>query len=351
MENRSITFVYGSDDFIVDRRARFIFEGSGGGEIFTVDGSFLLGGVVKNAILSIATMPLFSDDCTIWLRSVDFIGDGSAAGSEAELLGQLIDAVKSSAGRKIIISSATVDRRTKIFKELVQISEGIDVGSDGSGIEATIHEFARDSGARIEDGAVQLLRMKCGNNSRLLQQEIRKLATFVGGSREISEEDVGELVDDGDPGNFFETVEKFFDGNLAATLAAIDRYFFCNGEARPLLAALQSRARVLIQLRAALQSGRIRLSGDGIARGDFPKAAQFFHMDGLGKSTFNLFSQNTWYLSKLVKIAAKLKLNQLLKLQSALFKAFGELIEHCQKSTVKTLAIECFALQSGNCQF
>ena len=77
------------------------------------------------------------------------------------------------------------------------------------------------------------------------------MATFVGleSSGRIEEDDVREMVPDSLDSDFFETTDVFFTGNLQSTLDSIGRYFFTNKEARPLLASLQSRNRLLIQLR------------------------------------------------------------------------------------------------------
>jgi DNA polymerase-3 subunit delta len=195
----------------------------------------------------------------------------------------------------------------------------------------------------MDGDARRLLRMKCGANTRLLEREVDKLATHVGPGGRIPAETVALLVEDQDPGNFFEPVEKFFQGDLLAALRAVDGYFFSNGDGRPLLAALQSRTRVLIQLRALLDSGRLGRGSRGISKNDLAGGAKFFSMEDVPSGGFNVFSQNPWYLSRLLADCARFRLEELLAFQSSFFAAFAKITAQYQNqgAVLKELAIHC----------
>ncbi|MDR1413688.1 MAG: hypothetical protein LBI56_01980 [Puniceicoccales bacterium] len=349
-----MTFVCGSDDFIVNRRARFIFDSvcGGQGEIFNCDSSRDLLSILRNVISAIATVPLFEDSSTVWLKSVCFLGEISLTEDDKNLIGQLLESIKVFPEKKIIISAARIDRRTRIFKDLEQIANIIDLDSDPKlqSIGSTVGEFAEANRVKIEPSAIRLLQMKCGNNFRLLEQEINKLATHIYGKKDcISEEDVSELVDDHDRENFFEPVEKFFENNLDAALRSVDKYFFCNGDAIPLLLAMQARNRILIQMRILIDSKQVKIVHGGIVGNDFARAAKTFHMENLSKSTFNIFSQNTWYLSKLVPLCLNFKLQKLLKFQTAFSSAIAKVFDRYQdqKTITKELILQCL-LQKFN---
>jgi DNA polymerase-3 subunit delta len=227
---------------------------------------------------------------------------------------------------------------------LLQISDAIDLdnGQRGDAFERTIGMLAEENGVGIDAGAANLLSMKCGDNFRLISQEIEKISTNIFGERSrISCSDVESLVDDYDSGNFFDPVEKFFEGDVLSALRAVDKYFFYNGDARPLLAAFQSRNRLLIQLQSLMKMGRIRIVGGSIARDDLSRVARALHMDTVGKSTFNVFSQNPWYLSKLARPCVLFKLQDLLKFQ-ALFASIFLLISERngeQKSVLRGMVV------------
>jgi DNA polymerase-3 subunit delta len=348
--NKSVTFVYGSDDFLVDRRSRALFNAicGGNGEILYADNRHDLSANMKSIVSYLTTTPLFADCNAMWLRGVCFCGEKTLSEEEKISAALLLDALKSDHGKNVIISSAAIDRRTKIFKDLTQFAENVDLDAaeNSRSLETIIAEFAADSGVGIDAAAVQLLRMKCGNNARLLEQEIEKLAMYVlGQRRDICEGDVAAIVCDYDGGNFFEPVEKFFSGSMVEIFQSIDGYFFCNGDARPLLSALQSRNRILIQLRALIDAKRIRICNGGMSKGDFAYAAKFFHMDAPTKTTFNVFSQNIWFVSKLIPVCMKFKLSRLLRFQAAFSSALVGTIERYneQKTVLKELVLKCLS--------
>ncbi|MDR1401385.1 MAG: hypothetical protein LBI81_00285 [Puniceicoccales bacterium] len=346
--NKSVTFVYGSDDFLVDRRARFIFNDAcqGRGEIFTCDSSRNLASTLGNIISALATVPLFDDSATVWLRSVCFLGEIPLAEDDKNLITQLLESIRASSDRRIIISATGVDRRMKIFKNLEEIADAVNLDDEpeSKAIDLTIGEFAEANRTKIDPSAAKLLRMKCGNNFRLLEQEINKLSTYIFGQRShISEGDVATLVDDYDTENFFEPVEKFFENNIAAALQAMDRYFFSNSDAIPLLLALQARNRALIQMRALIDARHVKVVHSGVVKNDFIRAAQIFHMENLNRSTFNIFSQNIWYLSKLVPLCLKFKLRRLIKFQTLFSSAIATAFDRSQdqKTIMKELILKC----------
>ncbi|MDR1596011.1 MAG: hypothetical protein LBR91_03775 [Puniceicoccales bacterium] len=347
--NKSVTFVYGSDDFLVDRRARSVFdEKSGGcGEIFTFEKPSDSVQTFTSAITALATVPLFNDGNTIWLRAMNFSADPASSEGERSLVASLLESVKSANDKEVIISANNVDKRTKFFKEVVQVAKAVDI--DGSGptaeeFEVIIREIANFNGVKIGGDAVELLMMKCGHNGRLLEQEVNKLATYVLGHGDlISVGDVYMLVDDGNTGNFFEPVEKFFFCDIGEVLDAIGRYFFFNNDARPLVAALQSKNRLMIQLRALIDAKKIRIVGGNIPRNDLLNVAKILHMENLNKTSFNVFSQNPWYLSKLATACFRFELKKLLQFQTMFTAVFFEFMGDHREQTaiVKDLAIKC----------
>jgi DNA polymerase-3 subunit delta len=345
--NKSVTFVYGSDDFLVDRRARIIFNSlcDGQGEVFTFDESNDLPSGIGNVISFLDTLSLFPESQTVWLRSAYFLGEPSLPIVQKDLVLSLFESIKSAHDKKVIISTAKVDRRMKIFKDLTQSAtvESIDTDSDAG--PNAIEQFANDNGMVVDPDAIQLLQSKCGNNARLWEQEINKLSAFTFGRKNaISRDDVLSLTDDYDTGNFFEPIEKFFENDLDETFKSIGRYFFHNTDARALLSALQSRTRTLIQLRTLMDLGHLKVFGHNFSKNDFIHASKFFHMESSSKTTFNIFSQNTWYLSKLIPSVLKYKLSKLLGFQVLFTSAFDEITQHYQdqKSIIKGLAVKWY---------
>jgi DNA polymerase-3 subunit delta len=145
-------------------------------------------------------------------------------------------------------------------------------------------------------------------------------------------------------GDFFESAEAFFRGDLPWTLAALHRHFFSGGDARPILSALQNRNRILLQVRALLDAGEARLGPRGLD--GLPKAAALHGAKFTGateKSSFNLFSQNAWYVGKLAGGAKLPALRRLIDNQQEFIAAFEEIIRRPQEQedVLREMAVRC----------
>ena len=153
-----------------------------------------------------------------------------------------------------------------------------------------------------------------------------------------------DLVPDFGEGDFFEASEAFFSGQLDWALDAIDRHFYQGKDARPLLSTLQNRNRLLIQLRVLADGGELnphdRLSKDLLER-LAAKHARHFEDPG-EKTTLNVFSQNPWFLGRLLGLVRKFSARRLIDLQSHLIEAFEQVLAQPkeQHATIfKNLAI------------
>jgi DNA polymerase-3 subunit delta len=170
---------------------------------------------------------------------------------------------------------------------------------------------------------------KIGAHSRLGVEETKKLASFLGKEGgEITEEMVIDMVPDFGEGDFFEASEAFFSGKLDWAMEAIDRHFFQGKDARPLLATLQNRNRLLIQLRVLVDGKELdpkqRLGKDQLEQ--IGRKYQDHFSDPSEKTTLNLFSQNPWFLGRLLPLVQKFSTRRLIDLQSNLITAFEQVL-------------------------
>ena len=206
---------------------------------------------------------------------------------------------------------------------------------------------AKSVGATFAPDAVRLLLAKIGPNTRLLVAEVHKLSNTVAEGERIEESHVAELTPNVAEGDFFEAAEAFFSGDLKWTLAALERQFFAEPNAtRPILAALQNRNRILLQVRALLEAGQVRLGPrglDGLPKAGVTHAARF--TGASEKSSFNLFTQNPWYVGKLAAGAKLPTLRRLIDNQQEFIAAFEEIIRrpHEQEEVLREMAVRCLA--------
>jgi DNA polymerase-3 subunit delta len=99
-------------------------------------------------------------------------------------------------------------------------------------------------------------------------------------------------------------------------------------------------------VRALLDAGEVRLGPRGLD--GMPRAAAAFgrHFTGATeKSSFNLFSQNPWYVGKLAGSAKLPTLRRLIDNQQELIAAFEEIIRRPdeQEEVLREMAVRCLA--------
>ena len=114
----------------------------------------------------------------------------------------------------------------------------------------------------------------------------------------------------------------------------------------PVISALQNRNRILLQIRALLDSGEIKLGPRGIDKAGFDRASATHGPHFVGateKSSFNLFTQNPWYLGKLASTAKLPTLKRLIDNQQELIVAFEEIIRRPDEpeEVLREMAVRC----------
>ncbi|MDG1173532.1 MAG: DNA polymerase III subunit delta [Opitutales bacterium] len=363
MSSTSFHCVIGDDDFLVRQRAQEIFEQFL--EKFPDDLSReVIDGradrvddaerILREAKAAAGTLSLFGGGKLVWLNEINFLNmskTGSAQGSKAAL--EECKPFLENLGESIVILSACpVHRSHGFIKWMQQASTFVDVAKNEKqdfAFRRLIEETAKEIKTSIDTGAIECLAAKIGSHPRLGVEEIKKMACYLGSENSpITEELVMEMVPDFGEGDFFEASEAFFSGDLEWAMQAMDTHFFQGKDARPLLSTLQNRNRLLIQLRVLVDGGELgpndRLSKatlETLAR----KYAQHFG-ESSEKSTLNLFSQNPWFLGRLLPLVGKFSARRLIDLQSFLIQAFQDVLAQPKEShpqIFKNLALSAHA--------
>ena len=369
--SRNFTLVCGQDDFLVGRagKERFDALASETADEFSreiINGFAANVDEVEDAVNrfreAVQTVSMFGGKRVIWLKDVNFLADTVTGRAESTLrlvedLQQILAKVDP-ADNAVLVTAAPVDRRRGFLKWCEKNADFSLAGGDGDSGEAfagMVLAEARTLGVELAPGALELLLAKVGANTRLLVEEVRKLATYAGPSAEvpgqavvrIEEAQVAELTPNSAEGDFFEAAEAFCSGDLRWTLAALQRHFFSGGDARPVISALQNRNRLLIQIRALLDAGEIRLGPrgiEGLSQAASIHSASFGEAAG-EKSSYNVFAQNTWYLGKIAGSGRLPALRRLIDNQQDLIVAFEEIIRRPQEQeeVMRELAVRCLA--------
>lgn len=363
MAEKLFTFICGSDDFLVTRQGKALFEEM----TRDIDDDYARE-VINGSVGTVAdvektidqfrgaaqTIPLFGDHRYIWLKDVNFLADSVTSRAEGTLaqVALLQDTLKSINPKNVsvVITASPIDRR-RSFPKWCETNAKFQLIDDAHKSESDLAKILEDEqrslGVEINSDARNILIEKLNGNARLIVEELRKLATYLGADGGcIEESHITELVPSFGEGDFFEVAEAFYSLDLAWTLAAIRRHFFTSNEARSLISSLQNRNRLMIQLRVLHDAGVIHLGDRGINKSSLEEASRIYgkHFGGNNdKSNFNLFTQNPWYLGRLGKAARHLNLRKLIDFQCEFIKAFEGILEHPneQESVMRETAIHC----------
>ena len=358
---KKFTFICGPDDYLVGRAGKERFEvlGSEITDEFareTISGFAANVGEVETAVNrfrdAIQTVSMFGGKRLVWLKDVNFLADTVTGRAESTLkivedLQELLEAVNPDE-TVVLLTAAPVDRRRSFPKWCEKNADFTLVGGDADNAGEALAEVARTEakslGASFGPGAVELMLAKVGANTRLIVEETRKLATYAGEGAEIEEAFVADLTPNVAEGDFFEAAEAFFSGDLRWTLAALHRHFFSGGDARPIISALQNRNRILLQVRALVDAGDVRMGPrglDGLQRAAPAYASRF--VGATEKSSYNLFSQNPWYVGKLAGSAKLPTLRRLIDNQQEFISAFEEIVRRPneQEEVLREMSVRC----------
>ncbi|MDB6168296.1 MAG: polymerase delta subunit [Verrucomicrobia bacterium] len=359
---KNFTFICGSDDFLVGRlgQQRFDALAAEASDEFSrevLNGFAANVGEVETTLSrfreSVQTVPMFGGRRVIWLKDVNFLADTVTGRAESTLqlvedLQQVLQSVNPDE-TAVLVTAAPVDRRRSFPKWCEKNADFTLVGGDeGDGaLEAVVLAEAQAVGAALSPDAARLLLAKIGGNTRLLVEEVHKLATYVGIGETIQDTHVAELTPNVAEGDFFEAAEAFFSGDLQWTLAALQRHFFSGGDARPVISALQNRNRILLQVRALVDAGDVRVGPrglDGFAKAQAAHAGKFAGVTE--KSSYHLFTQNPWYLGKLAGSAKLPTLRRLIDNQQEFIGAFEEITRraHEQEEVLREMTVRCLAV-------
>lgn len=371
---KPFVFVCGPDDFLVNRVGQQRFEALAAAAQVDEFGREVVSGfsgnidevtaAVNRFRDAVQTVPMFGGQRVVWFKDVNFLADSVTGRAEGTLeqvgaLQELLEKVNPDEVA-VVITASPVDRRRSFPKWCEARADFQLAGGDGEAagevLVGVALAAARELGATFADGALEVLLEKTGPNSRLITEEVQKLAAYAAegdGPATITEEHVAEVVANTAEGDFFESAERFFAGDLRGTLAALQRHFFAGGDARPVLAALQNRNRILLQARVLMDAGELRAPSE---RFGFDKsawaAAQGRHAARFGgdveKSSFNLFTQNQWYAGKLVSGSKLPPVRRLIDYQQEFIRAFEGIIARPneQEAVLRDMAVRCLGPES-----
>jgi len=205
--------IVGSDEAAVKREAAALAQKLAPAEagefgLETIDGAAdnveQAAGAIRSTIAALQTLPFFGGGKLVWLKSANFLSD-DVKGKSANVLEPLEDlgaVINSglSADVTLLISAVDPDKRRSFYKTLAKVAE-IEVFDEPdmsrSGWEENAAEIVRSEAEkralRFEEEALELFVLSTGGDSRVIGNELDKLALYGSGDA-ITSDQVRELV-------------------------------------------------------------------------------------------------------------------------------------------------------------
>ncbi len=243
-----ISLFYGDEDFLLDEELKKIKKGYTEFNIERIDAEKT---GTDNIISALTTCPLLGGQRLVMIDSYD---GGDEENEELfNVLRGLDDSVK-----VIFIDYSGPDKRKKFFKFMEKNGETrefrrFNEWEQDKALAWTVNRVRADN-KKISSRAANLLLEIAGLNLRMLDKEIEKIVTFIGGRDVIEESDVSGLASSGET-DAFALSNALRDRDVREAIKCLSRYFKDNQDPHSLIGMLAKLYRMLIQVKCLEEKG------------------------------------------------------------------------------------------------
>ena len=277
-----LLLVCGEDEFAVKQRAKQIYlqwtEELGGMDHEIIDASVSHSGEALKALAklreALQTLPFFGSGKVVWLKNCNFLGDERAASAQAvtESLVSLAQDLKVFDWQnvRLLISAGKVDKRKVFYKTFDKIGTvetfagwSVDDRNWAEQAEVWARKALRTRQKEISDEALAELIGRVGPNARQLDNEIEKVALYVGDQEEIELGDVEMICTRNKTARAFALGDALGDRDLPRLLRCLDEALWevkldPQKSGIGLLYGLIGKVRALILLKEMLCEGWVK---------------------------------------------------------------------------------------------
>ena len=283
-----IFLVYGTDDLTATRKADEIAarlcppeEQAFGLETLQpepgVDNADAVCAFLRNVVEALLTPSFLGGTKTVYVRGAPYFdpltepGKFTSVKAEVE---RLVDLLKQGLpeGVAFVLLTDKVNKSTTFYKTFNGAGEVHACDAPEKDKEAQedfmprVEQMLAERGLAMPRGVFNAFLDRTGYNLRQVENEIEKLALYVGDRKTVAAEDVRLMVAPMRESKFWEFADTFCDGDLADTLDVMRRMFEQGVSPVALVVGLENRLREIVVLSDCLKRGWARVSG-----GDWPR--------------------------------------------------------------------------------
>ncbi|MDB6066007.1 MAG: polymerase delta [Pedosphaera sp.] len=343
-----LVLVCGDDEFAVKQRAKQLYqqwsEELGGMDHEIIDAGVANSGEALKCLgrlrEALQTLPFFGSGKAVWLQNCNFLGDERTASTQAvtETLGEIAQELKDFqwASVRLLISAGKVDKRKVFYKtidKLGTVESFAGWSSDdrdwADQAETWARQTLRSRDKEISDEALAELVNNVGPNARLLNNEVEKLALYLGDRPEVEVADVLAICTRNKTARAFALGDALGDRDLPRLLRTLDEELwemkFDNQKSEiGLLYGLIGKVRAMILLKEMLREGWIKPDGD---YNRFKAQLERVPADQLPEDKkYNPLSLNPYVLFKALPQARRYSQSELIEAMDLLLKCNRRLI-------------------------
>lgn len=239
-QSAPLVLVCGEDDFAVKQRAKQIYlqwtEELGGMDHEIIDAAVSHSGEALKSLAKLReamqTLPFFGSGKVIWFQNCNFLSDERAATKDViASLAALADDLKEFSWQnvRLLITAGKVDKRKAFYKALDKLGTvesfagwSVDDRDWAGQAEVWARKGLRARQKEISDEALAELINRVGPNARQLDNEVEKVALYVGDRKEIEFDDVATICPRNKMARAFALGDALGDRDLPRLLARLD---------------------------------------------------------------------------------------------------------------------------------
>ena len=280
-QSAPLVLVCGEDDFAVKQRAKQIYlqwtEELGGMDHEIIDAAVSHSGEALKSLAKLReamqTLPFFGSGKVIWFQNCNFLSDERAATKDViASLAALADDLKEFSWQnvRLLITAGKVDKRKAFYKALDKLGTvesfagwSVDDRDWAGQAEVWARKGLRARQKEISDEALAELINRVGPNARQLDNEVEKVALYVGDRKEIEFDDVATICTRNKMARAFALGDALGDRDLPRLLARLDESLW-EVKLDPqkseigLLYGLISKVRAMLLLKEMLKEGWVK---------------------------------------------------------------------------------------------
>ncbi|MGA2867443.1 MAG: DNA polymerase III subunit delta [Verrucomicrobiota bacterium] len=285
-QSAPVVLVCGEDEFAVKQRAKQVYlawaEELGGMDHETLDANVANSGEALKVLArlreALQTLPFFGSGKVVWLQDCNFLGEEKVALAQAvtQDLASLAQELKEFSWQnvRLLISALKVDKRKVFYKALDKIGQvesfagwSVDDRDWADQAEAWARKALCARQKEISDEALAELISRVGPAARQLDNEIEKLALYVGPRREIEFADVGAVCIRNKTARAFALGDALGERDLPRVLRRLDEALWevkldPHKSEIGLLYGLIAKVRAMILLQELLREGWLKPEAD-----------------------------------------------------------------------------------------